>query len=399
MDVAFDTHDAAGIALAHFAPAAQTKHSPFLVTSGRPMKVRAIQTEEPRLEQWRLLSRYSYEPNIARFFASHGAPPPTEPLAEYIAGCIRQGEAYFTAATNAPLDIQPLLLYYGAANLLAGAGAMLGGRTLPIAGHGMNLRQSPAGGTRIADLEVVPVGTTSGALQLFTNVFSSGTTFPPGVPWTVEEVLGSIPDLKEHFVECFPNARTYVLAVELLRKENVTFERIALRQFAPDPDPRKALERVPSLSRAYIRPEFPAGGDYVILRRKLGAEEVGSHSLSGGKWLHLAHDKAGRLVEPGQLILMLMGLYALGHLSRYFPEQWNPFVRMDPTGERMVVERFLQIALRYIPNLVLNALSSERIQFVYPVSAEPKVEIPAGEEELKRLIRRETEALLRERTV
>jgi len=113
----------------------------------------------------------------------------------------------------------------------------------------------------------------------------------------------------------------------------------------------------------------------------------------------LAHDKAGRLVEPGQLILMLMGLYALGHLSRYFPEQWNPFVRMDPTGERMVVERFLQIALRYIPNLVLNALSSERIQFVYPVSAEPKVEIPAGEEELKRLIRRETEALLRERTV
>ncbi|HYT04127.1 MAG TPA: YaaC family protein [Gemmatimonadales bacterium] len=362
------------------------------------MKVRTIQTEEPRLEQWRLLSRYSYEPNIARFFGSRGATAPTPSLTEYIAGSIRQAEAYFVAATDAPLDIQPLLLYYGAANLLAGAGAMLAAGKLPIKNHGMTLQQSSSGGGRIADLEILPVSPTAGALQLFTNVFSPGTVFLSGVPWTLEEVLGSIPDLKEHFVECFPQARTYALAVELVRREELTFERIALDQFAPAPDPREPLERVPGISRAYIRPDFP-GGRYVILRRKLGAAEIGSHSLSGGKWLHMAHEKGGKLVEPGQLVLMLMGLYALGHLSRYFPEQWNPFVRTDQTGERMVVERFLQITLRYVPNLVLNALSGERIQFVYPVSGEPSVEAPAGYEELKKLIRRECEAVLREKTV
>src|SRR5437016_9004833 len=156
------------------------------------MKVRTIQTEEPRLEQWRLLSRYSYEPNIARLFALRGATAPTQSLTEYIAGSIRQGEAYFVAAARAPLDIQPLLLYYGAANLLAGAGAMLAAGKLPIKNHGMSLRQSSSGGERIADLEILPVGPTHGALQLFASVFSPGTVFAAGVPWTVEEVLASI---------------------------------------------------------------------------------------------------------------------------------------------------------------------------------------------------------------
>jgi hypothetical protein len=362
------------------------------------MNARTIQTEEPRLEQWRLLSRYAYEPNISRFFAARQAPAPSSALAEYIAGCIRQAEAYFSSAVPAPLDIQALLLYYGASNLLAGAGAMIEGRKLPIRTHGMKLREGASGGTRIADLEILPVAPQTGALQLFANVFFPSVVVPAGLPWTVEEVLGSIPDLKEHFLECFPRAGTYAVQVEVLRKDGITFERIALDQFSPGTDPRQALGRIPNFSRAYIRPEFP-GGNYIILRRKLGTEEIGSHSLGGGKWLHLAHDKGGKQVEPGQLVLMLMGLFALGHLSRYFPEQWNPFVRSDQTGERIVVERFLQICLRYLPNLVLNTLSNTQVQFVYPVSGEPKVESPAGGEELETLVRREIETVLKEKTV
>jgi hypothetical protein len=65
-------------------------------------------------------------------------------------------------------------------------------------------------------------------------------------------------------------------------------------------------------------------------------------------------------------MVLLMSLYALGYISRYRPELWNPFVRNDATGERMVVERLLSIALRYTPNLVLNVIYNERLSFVPP---------------------------------
>jgi hypothetical protein len=59
-----------------------------------------------------------------------------------------------------------------------------------------------------------------------------------------------------------------------------------------------------------------------------------------------------------------MGLFAFGYLSRYYPERWNPFVRSDETGEKLVIEGFLLICQRYLPNLVLNLIYGERVQFI-----------------------------------
>jgi hypothetical protein len=63
-----------------------------------------------------------------------------------------------------------------------------------------------------------------------------------------------------------------------------------------------------------------------------------------------------------------MGLFMLGYLSRYHPERWNPFVRSDNTGERLVVERYMAICARYLPNLVLNEIKLRRVQFVNEVA-------------------------------
>ncbi len=361
------------------------------------MKTRVVQTEEPHLEQWRLLSRYSYERNIARFLTSRLGSSPTPDVPEYVAGCMRQASAYFQAAASAPLDIQPLLLYYGVTNLLAGAGAMLTGQKLPITTHGMALQQPASSGNRIADLEIVPSAAGGSGLFLFARTFADGVALPAGVPWTVGEILGSIPDLKERFLECFPGEMTYTLAVEVLRREGLVVERVALNEFTAGVAPLDWLRRVPGLTDAYIRPAL--GPNYVVLRRKVGADEIGSRSLGGNKWLHIAHEKRRLMVEPGQLVLMLMGLYALGHISRYFPEQWNPFVRADETGERVLVERFLEIVLRFIPNLVLNAILGEQVQFVYPVSTGAGADAPLSEEEIKSVVRQEIDDALKDKTV
>jgi hypothetical protein len=59
-----------------------------------------------------------------------------------------------------------------------------------------------------------------------------------------------------------------------------------------------------------------------------------------------------------------MGLYILGFLPRYRPELWNPFVQRDATGEKLIIEKFIDICKRYFPQLVLEFLVGSRIQFV-----------------------------------
>jgi hypothetical protein len=60
---------------------------------------------------------------------------------------------------------------------------------------------------------------------------------------------------------------------------------------------------------------------------------------------------------------MLMALYALGQVSRYNPALWHPFVRTDATGERLLIERFLTLATRWLPNLVLSAVTKKWTRF------------------------------------
>jgi len=86
-----------------------------------------------------MLKRFSYEPNIHRFWNERNLLD-NDDAAKLIAGCIRQGFAYFDAASNAPLDISPLLYYYGYNNLLIGAATLKKAQKLEIANHGMRLQ-------------------------------------------------------------------------------------------------------------------------------------------------------------------------------------------------------------------------------------------------------------------
>ena len=85
--------------------------------------------------------------------------------------------------------------------------------------------------------------------------------------------------------------------------------------------------------------------------------------------MELPHLKNGKNLNPIQLIILFMGLFALGNISRYKPQIWNPFVRADIIGERLLVERFIAIAKRYIPNLVLNLIRKKRIEFYHPTNS------------------------------
>jgi hypothetical protein len=185
-----------------------------------------------------------------------------------------------------------------------------------------------------------------------------------GATWTLEEILGSIPDLKRDFENCYPKALTYTIPVQVVRRKAGTLERFDPAEVARYQTPQHALRGVNGLGTAYLPPQYKK---YLALYRRIDSADIGTYSILGQKSLVIAHLKNGQSVTPSQLILMHMGLFALGHISRYRPQIWNPFVRTDETGERLVIEKFLGICQRYLPNLVLNEILHEQIQFVYEV--------------------------------
>jgi len=328
-----------------------------------------IATEDPNAAQWQRLTRFAYPTNIRRYFESHDSQGVTDETVQFIAGCIRQAAAYSRAAEESPLDISPLLLYYLAVNLMAGACGLLVGHKPAITNHGMALRLPQNAHTRIADVVVAPIDPTSGSLQLFANSFSKRCTLVNGGSWTLEEILGSVPDLKLEYEYCYPNAPPYTIPIEIARRDDVLVERIQPSDLSRYPDVLSALALIPGLEDAYLTPQVGQQMDYVVLYRRMGGGDIGEYSIFGRKHLLLAHVKNGQHLTPNQVILMHMGLFALGHLSRYHPDVWNPFVTSDETGEKLVIEKFLTICHRFLPNLVLNELEEARIQFVHEIEA------------------------------
>ncbi len=330
------------------------------------MSIERISSEDPKNDQWKLIAQFTYPPNIQRYLGTQLSANREGRLAEYIAGCMRQGEAYFKAVDHASLDISPLLLYYGAANLLAGSYAMLTVQRPQIGSHGMILRLPKTPNPRIGDTEILPVNSKAGGLQVFCNVFAPGNNLVIGAPWTLEEVLGSIPDLKKDFESCYQGAMPYTIPVEVVKRRGGSLERIVCTELSRYPESAIALAKVSGLEDAYLPPQQLPNSNYIILHRKIGSQEIGTYSVFGQKHLQISHTKKRKQLCPSQLILMFMGLFALGSLSRYHPEIWNPFVNQDESGERLLMVKFLMICQRYFPNLVLNEVHKHRIQFTSP---------------------------------
>lgn len=327
------------------------------------MKTKRIFTESPEEEQWKLLLKYTYLNNIKKYLAKINVPNPEDNLIEGISGSILQAKEYFEASKLSSLQISPLLLYYGVTNLLHGIANLTSGPINTIKDHGMflNIPENPR---RIGDIEIRPCNPTTGALSLFCNIYSNNCQLCDTGSWKVIEVFGSIPDLREDFLNCYDNAEPFVIPVEIVKKKRNTLERINPLDMARYKNVEEALSRIDGLKKNYLKPQYSIQMKYIILRPKISGEEIGIYSISGRKYMQLVHLKNGQFINPSVIILMFMALYSLGYICRYRPEIWNPFVRKDITGERLLIEKCLYFCRRLLPNLVLNFLLKERVRFI-----------------------------------
>lgn len=56
-----------------------------------------------------------------------------------------------------------------------------------------------------------PCNPTAGALSLFCDIYSNNCQLCDTGSWKVIEVFGSIPDLREDFLNCYDNAEPFVI--------------------------------------------------------------------------------------------------------------------------------------------------------------------------------------------
>ena len=320
-----------------------------------------LPTEHPETDLWRVLLRYAYESNINAAFKGFGVVPQGDVTAAIITN-IQQARAYFTAARGAALDISPLLLYYGATNLLAAVAMLRTGRPLNVSRHGMHLELGSSGAL-LKDAILVASDGQQGILHALSTIMCPDDVSPGGVTWSLQEILGRIPDVALDFGWTHKGAPA-VLRVRVIDREFETVERLEFEDL-PQPFPPEVvlhlLSKVKHFSASYLEPQRHHGA--LVLFRRRGSQELGVYTLDGRKALVLGAEKRGKVITPSQPILFLMGLYVLGSLSRYYAHVWHPLVHRDVQGERMVIERVVSIAQRYVPQLALEYVYNARWRF------------------------------------
>lgn len=325
-----------------------------------------IFTEEPEQEQWQMLSSFIYPSNIERYFDQKTVENRDKKVIDLISGSILQAQEYFYASSSVSLNTSPLLLYYGAVNLLSAASLLNSGKEVHIKNHGIKLEVPNT--NRLADTTFTPYFSSEhGGLHQFCKTFCPNVNislYGSQNVWTLLENLGSILELKQNFEACY-EIQSNTFPIEIVINEQEYVERIDKKEFN-NQDILQELQKIGDFSEGYLKPQLDSDifrYQYIFLRRKIEGKDITETSVIGQTFLRKFHEKGSHKIVLPSIIYIYMGLFVLGNISRYHPSVWIPFVRNDSTGERQIIEKFIRICRRNLPNMVLNFIHDTEFYF------------------------------------
>ncbi len=329
-------------------------------------------SENPTNDIWKKLLKYSFGSNVRKATGLTD-----ESIVDAISGSIVQAHEYFATASRVTLNTSPLLMYYGCVNLLYGAASILTKEISQIKNHGASI-SIPTIDNSIGSVEVYLSSSLEGAFKIFNKVFSNDNHFPK--QWKIRDILSYIPDLKNEFEDCYSGITSNCIPVEKVKRKNDKLDRIKLTDLKCEFQNITIVD----FNKAYLNSQRT--NEYIILREKLNANEIGVYSISGQKNLVVISNINGKEYYLGQIMAIFLGLFALSVLSRYHPAKWYHFVQKDDTGEKGLIEDFLLIAQRKLPNLVLNAILGKDLQFVYNTIGTTDLSKDYDPEDVKKIV-------------
>lgn len=346
-------------------------------------------SENPEKDLWEELLQFSYKANIKRYFAKNSLPA-DEKTIDSIVGSVLQSHEYFSAAKSASIQIAPLLLYYGATNLLNGMSNLISGRQCIVENHGMSL-ELPEEMPFVADAEIRFLSPVKGGVHVFAKALGLSTNLTQYGIWKLREFLDSIAEINTDYMRCYDTKVGNVIMLDLFCTPEGKVEKV----YCDDSNEEDLLTRlfdVDGFERNYLKPtmaeEYKTGRKYFVLYRKLTGQDISEVSFSGQPFLRAGHRKNNTLITIPTLLNMYVSLFALASLCRYHPDRWSPFVLYDETGEKLLVEKLLFFARRMIPNLVLNRILGEQVQYTNNKYIEKNTIKPVGEHQIQEVVDR-----------
>lgn len=320
--------------------------------------------------------------------ASVGNVPSSE-LARQISTCIQQGRMFYEAAAEAPLEIKPLLIFYGIVGF--SKGIILGRNFKKIEAlpqsHGLS-DVSPSN-ARLEDLELKVA--TKGTFQVFNDVITEFDgvqiyikTMPSyistpsskakklnGMKISLKSILSRMPGLEEEYSDTFRNMPSVWPCIIHAHNGYVTIRIDDTRIFTDKKSLFELVEKwrrkypflndwclvhgsrawgksvieFANINRAHVKEDdesflveiengFDAEREVMLNEKKFPRVELRkllSHPFSGGLGASHPH-LIERLekVQISELSLQYMGMFLLSSLVRYRPQTWiNSITRLS----------------------------------------------------------------------
>lgn len=325
-----------------------------------------VYTENPEIEMWQRLFQFTYKSQILKFFDEKKIiiSDNKDDICETISNSLSQAKEYFELSENASLNVAPLLIYYGTINLVLGVTTLKYGEKLIVNDHGMKPVISKTENIIIGNQKIHFVNPETGGINVFLKKLEAGITLPGLDDWTLKELLLSIPEINQEAVNCYGHETNYCYALNQTVVENG----IATKIFFENRDQERiirSLRTIPNFDKSYLYPQIIEKDDttYAILNRKYLSDDISITASYGQKFLIGGHLKGSNNIVLPQWANMYIVLFGLSSLCRYFPDVWNPFIKSDSSGEKLLIEKFLNVSRRILPNIMLSILLDKTIVF------------------------------------
>ncbi|MGL9742148.1 YaaC family protein [Enterococcus sp. DIV1368c] len=312
-------------------------------------------SENPEKDIWIKLKHYSFLENIERYFEKKDVLY-DEALAETISGSILQAFEYFEASKTATIQTAPLLLYYGATNLLFGASCLKAGKLIKVKGHGMKLSNQNDLKKNVLENSVKLVDPSTGGFNLYLKNLT-GEEINTQEGWTLKELIGSIPEISKEYISIFGMKSSFVVPLYKV----ITDEEENLRlnfNVVPKEILDEKLKWIVGYDKNYHK-YTSNNSDEAIFRTKLNGSDLFKTSFYNEHYFSIGHKKNGEIVNFESSFFEYILLYGLATICRYHPNIWTPFVRNDTSGVINFIEKFLLTSRRYLPNYVLNKIEEK----------------------------------------
>lgn len=351
-----------------------------------------VYTENPEEELWNALSQYTYKARILKYFSEHKIAineAEKNSVCEIISSSLSQAKEYFMLSKSASLNVSPLLLYYGTINLFLGATVLKTGAKCSIENHGMKTKVDYTDNS-IGSTKIHFFNTNTGGIHVFMNKHQLGQNLTESDDWSIKELLLSIPDINQEALQCYDYAENYCYPIVQSISENGKIDKVVFYNKTPN-EIDAIFKSIPDFSKSYLPPVInQQDGQYVsLLRHKYLALNNNIKAHYNQEFLECGHMKNGKLIILPQWVYMYIALFGLGSLCRYEPEKWNPFLRLDESGEKLLIDKFLNAVKRIMPNIVLSLISNKEYRFENKkYQPDNKIRI-LGEHEMKEFIQTE----------